>query len=155
MPGSWSDTYAGTGESALLWVGSYRRAFPTSYIPTAGAAATRAAEVASMPTAGIVTAGTAGTLVGDAQITSAAVTAIGYVTQLDDGTTNNRCTMRARCLTDWCRGLAISGGASQFNSAVGSGLTPTTPFKSGIAWTAGQQITAANGCIRRIRQWRT
>ena len=120
-------------------------AFPTSYIPTTAAAATRAADVPTMPTAGIVTAGTAGTLVGDAQITSAAATAIGYVTQLDDGTTNNRVTMRVAVPPTGVGGLVISGGASQFNAAAGSGLTLTTPFKSGIAWTAGQQITAANG----------
>jgi hypothetical protein len=60
-----TDNYTGDGTSGLLIFGAQLEAgsFPTSYIPTAGATATRAADVASIPTSAFGYNQKAGTVV--------------------------------------------------------------------------------------------
>ncbi len=129
-------------------------AFPTSYIPTTAAAATRAADVPTMPTAGIVTAGTAGTLVGDAQITAPPrqLLAMSRSWTTERPTTVSRCVSLVHRLVsgDWSSAVVRHSSMRRPSSA--------HPNDAIQVWHRLDCRTAdhrSQRCIRRIRQWRT
>ena len=83
-------TYAGDGTSGIYVWGAQAEAgaFPTSYIPTAGATATRSADIASIPTSAFGYNQRAGSVVVDFTYGSD-VSLSSFVWNLTSGTVSN------------------------------------------------------------------
>ena len=128
------------------WGGQIEQApFASSYIPTTGAAATRAEDVAIV--SNYATLGwneTQGTLVIEAQLTAVGTTNAALVT-ISDATSANRIQIG---LTP--AGLLVPrivNAGTGYNPGVPIAVTPTSVFKAAMAWGIGanQGIAAANG----------
>jgi hypothetical protein len=120
-------------------------AFPTSYIATTTASATRSADVASVNTLSPWYNASEGTIYAEAVRSNIPVSTNGNVVDISDGTTNNR----AR-LWIW------SGNASQIAFTVASGgsgvadlnpgaVTASTVFKVAGAYKVNDFATSING----------
>lgn len=134
-----SSTFTGDGTSGFyLWGAQFEAgAFPTSYIPTAGATATRAADIASIPVSAFGYNQKAGSVVVefdssgfDPQLSSAVT--------FSDGTTNNRWTVRAAYAQSW-HTSGTSNGVLNY-SDVG-----TTAAKVAYAISSKEQAASLNG----------
>jgi hypothetical protein len=115
-------------------------ACPTSYIPTAGAAATRAGDVCTVPTSAFGYNTSEGTLFVEA-VCAPANGNYSYAA-IDDGTTNNQVQMsRSSAATSL---LVRANGASQaaFDPAP---IVPGATFKAALAYRADDFGAAVNG----------
>jgi len=114
---SGSASYTGNGTSGLFFWGAQLEAgaFPTSYIPTTTATATRAADVASITGTAFSSFynQTEGTVFADAKVTTVApATSLTSVFALSDGTTSNRITVYKRANADTSTRLDVSTSGS-------------------------------------------
>jgi hypothetical protein len=175
----------GDGTSGLFIWGAQLEAgaFPTSYIPTTGTAATRTADVASISGTNFSSwyRQDEGTVFADV----ASIKSGGRVFMFDDSTLNNRWELRGLSgiptLSSWSGGVQVVGvgsGASlgdpsmtaykaaltnQLNnaaiqvnsSAIGIDATCTMPVSQSRLFIGSFQGTStfANGTIRRITYW--
>jgi len=110
--------------------------FPTSYIPTTAAAATRAIDSATMPTSPWLTNPLALSAVVDGMLPAAGVNANWF--QIDDGTNNNR----MQFLTP------LGGNTVQYFEVVAASTTmngsmPNNPFVLGVPFKAGFSTVSA------------
>ena len=136
-------TVTGTVQNAQLEAG----AFPTSYIPTAGALATRSADNCTYVNAGLFGGTTARSLSVDAyalQNTIAGVNAVWL--NISDGTANNIMSMLTPASSSNIRYSASVGGVTQYNTGdTTTGVRPVL-FKAalshGVVWNG-----AINGAI--------
>ena len=117
----------------------------TSYIPTAGASATRAVDSATMLTSPWYTSGTtlALSMVADALVPVGA----GNFLQFDDTTNNNR-TLLA-CTSGPFQGTSsateIAAGVTNYNNNSLGKIPFGTPFKLGYSTVSGAHFYALNG----------
>lgn len=145
-----SDNYAGSGESiSLRRVQFELGAFSTSYIPTTGAAATRAVDIASISTSAFGYNVTAGTFV--ARVNQPLANRVGarrYIWNILDGG-NNRLS-----------GRASDTGNVEPTWAYGTGVTVeniTIPVTTGpshstaLAYSSQNGIAALNGTLSTLR----
>jgi len=115
-------------------------AFPTSYIPTTGATATRAADVASIPTANFGYNSDAGTVLVDAQSSSGNINSM--VASLE-AVGDNRIEVRFNgSLNTNARGTIVSNGAVQASLEI-TGLNEQR--KIAFAFTSNDFALSANG----------
>ena len=123
-------------------------AFPTSPIlPPIGApaATARAADVATLPTAGFLGAGAVGTLAADYQTIHGNAAAPEYAADICDGTANNRYALRIDAAGNQAAaGVIVSGGAAVIMPPAGSNVAGV-PSKLAMAWAPGAQAASANG----------
>jgi hypothetical protein len=117
-------------------------AFATSYITTAGAAATRAADVATMAT-GPWFNPAQGTMVVEA--TSSPGTSAGIFAQLDNGTTANRLVAYQSGAGPAIAAYAASGGTQILLYSPIATVAAGVTFKVGMSLRAGQQLVVMNG----------
>jgi hypothetical protein len=117
-------------------------AFPTSYIPTAGATATRSADVASIPVADFGYNQSAVTVVVEAD-SSGGLDPRTF--ESSDGTTNNRARLD---INDnlYFRAVVSSGGSIVVNTEVGfTGFTSL--FKAALAYVENDFVGVLNGSV--------
>ncbi|MEW6125357.1 MAG: hypothetical protein AB1698_22340, partial [Pseudomonadota bacterium] len=117
----------------------------SSPIRTINAAATRAADLLSMPSAGLVGA-TEGTLFIDALTAAGPIQGVNGLINLSDGTLNNRITLYL--LSNANRRVAVlinSGGVSSVNASVGSAIAAGGRVKAAISWSASSAAISVNG----------
>ncbi len=119
--------------------------FPSSYIPTTTASATRADDNALvLNLANIGFNPTQGTIIVEGEVMRASSGATQGLVSFSDGTFNNRMTHFVG--TTGGNGLfAATGGATQYNGGAGVTLTDNTVFKSGFAYAASDLFTSCNG----------
>ncbi|KPF84459.1 hypothetical protein IP70_15625 [alpha proteobacterium AAP38] len=110
-------SYTGDNTSGLLAWGTQLEAgsFPTSYIPTAGTTATRAADVPTMPTSALPSFnGSAGTLVvASSQYVAGSSTGQLVAAEIGDGTNNNVIQVGTQFGSANFQYLVQSGGVAQ------------------------------------------
>jgi hypothetical protein len=138
-------TVTGSVTSAQLEVGASP---PTSYIPTTTAAATRAADVASITGTNFSSwyRQDEGTIYGEYIITVA--TSDGTLTSFDDGTANNRWQQRFTSIGQRYR--LQSGGVSLVDDISTSAPLINATNKVAHAIRAGDQRHAGNGLLNAI-----
>jgi hypothetical protein len=134
-------TVTGAVTNAQLEAG----AFATTWVPTAGATATRAIDVCSMPTSGGWYNASAQTLLFEA-MNIVPSTGNYYETYggISDGTTNNRIELYRDITSNNIAGLATVSGSAVFNQIIGAAI-PNAGFKVAMAVTSGRQSFALNG----------
>ena len=120
--------------------------FPTSYIPTTSAAATRALDTASMTTAGWYNAA-AGSMMGEALFPVPA-TSNGQqaIFSLNDGSFNNRLEITRDPTANTLQAVGLVGGSTTAFGAVGSVIVGGTT-KAVTAVSTGSQRGAVNGGV--------
>lgn len=137
-------SYEGTGTGVYVWgeqdeVG----AFPTSYIPTTTAAATRADESLYTTTIPWFNA-TQGTMVAQ-YITIVGVNILNRVATFSDGTFNNQICLLRSVVNNTELNIRVDGSGNA-NSISGGALRGVIN-KSGARWTSTTQQSATNGNI--------
>lgn len=126
---------------------------PTSFIVTAGATATRAAETCTLAT-GAWFSSTAGTLLAVAAMpyVGTNTTATGVVA-LDDGTTNNRMTLSQNPNLQF---LVTASSVSQFNINIASQVAATgTTFREAFRYSSTDMRHAGNGTLGTAQTGKT
>lgn len=141
-----SFAYSGTIDwrHAQLEVG----AFATSYIPTFGAAATRAADQASITGTNFSSwyRQDAGTFVVDSPVWAPNDGVNSRrILDISDGSTNNRIQATRPLGGTSVGSLSSVAGVSDFNPATAAVLTPGLPVKFSYSYTAGRKAICANG----------
>lgn len=136
--GSLTLTVTGTVQSAQLEAG----AFPTNYVPTTAAAATRALDSMTMSSSPWLTSLTAFSYAVEA--TQVVPGAAPIYMQLDDGTVNNRTQVGSDAGLSNIRYIQLynTGGTT---SNVVAAFAPGVPFKCGVSTQAGNHLCALNG----------
>jgi len=138
--GTLTCTVSGAVTNANLEAGS----FPTSWIPTTGAAATRAIDSMTMPTSPWFTNPAAASFVADVMVPSS-TGGDGTYMQFDDGTTNNRMVVNSVIATHSANAFESVGGTTTFSSPA-LGIIPFgVPFKIGYSTTANARAYTFNG----------
>jgi hypothetical protein len=135
--GSLTLTVTGTVSNAQLEAGGL---FPTSYIPTTAASATRAADVASMPT-GTWLSALPGTMVAEANVPTLTGATFTHVT-IDDGTAANRIIIRN--IATVASALYVTANATTATASIGS-VAAGANFKAGAALLSGSVYGTVNG----------
>ena len=125
-------------------------AFVTSWIPTAGATVTRAADSATMPTAAWLTSTAAWSVAVDAMLPVAS--GASTYAQIDDGTNANRSLMTTDVDTLVMRFLESNTSVTTINSIGAGGLTGGNPFKAAISSVSGAHGIALNGAVPAAMQ---
>jgi hypothetical protein len=116
-------------------------AFPTSYIATAGSAQTRAADVASIPTAGGWYNGTTGTVATENTLPANGNNGYRGVFTLGGG------------VNQWLRVYSLHGSADIGGNAdiptfsVGT-MTPGATFRAAVTYTSGRVTMAMDGALK-------
>jgi hypothetical protein len=145
-----SSFYQGNGTGTIFLWGAQLEAgaFPTSYIPTTTAAATRNADVASITGTNFSSwyRQDEGTIYGEYIITVA--TSDGTLTSFDDGTANNRWQQRFTSIGQRYR--LQSGGVSLVDDISTSAPLINATNKVAHAIRAGDQRHAGNGLLNAI-----
>ena len=120
--------------------------FATSFIPTTGAAATRAADVATMPTGSWFNPA-AMCLALEATMLQATGAGNEFWVSLDDGTANNRLSLLTAVNASTVSSLVSSGGV---NSVLGGNVytvSPPATFKYAIQVASGNYASCAGGVV--------
>ena len=151
IDGSNQSSYTGDGASlAYLWGGQFEESarFPSSYIPTTTASATRSVDSTTVSsitsTLGFVS--TEGAVFAEFAypiVESSALTARS-VWSLDDGTSNNRVLLYTETAETDADVAIARGGASQA-SLDGAALTSATIQKAAVAWAGNDASLYASG----------
>lgn len=139
--------YAPAGDQFLMWGAQLEQgAFPTSYIPTTTAAATRAADVASMTGANFSNwyNQTEGTVFVEPTLTGSRTSDSTFF-RIDDGTNNNRAQSGTGASFTVLNSFIIFGGVSQGTNVVS--VSPTVASKSAFAFATNISVAAANGTV--------
>jgi hypothetical protein len=141
-------TYTGTGTGIYLFGAQLEAgAFPTSYIPTTSATATRAADVASITETNFSSwyNQTEGTVFAETQLQSiAARSAAGF--DINDNSTNNRIVFRALTTSVTDQVVIRSGSSTVFSAAAGVSPAPTTASrKSAVGYKVNDFMFTAIG----------
>ena len=116
--------------------------FPTSYIPTTSAAATRALDSAIMPTSPWLTSPLAFSYAIEA--TQIAPGDAPIYMQLDDGTVTNRTQMGSDAGLSNMRYAELLNSGGTTSNVVGT-FTPGVPFKCAVSTQAGNHQCSLNG----------
>jgi hypothetical protein len=135
-----TDTFAGDGTSGLYIYGAQfeQGSFPTSYIPTSGATATRAADIASIPVTDFGYNQKAGTVVVTATPTRLSGTLVNIC---DDGSGGSIMRMQSRfSSTSFSTVFATNSSADAFPS-VEAGL------EAGVESTGGWAFDGPNSVV--------
>lgn len=140
--------YAGsTSDYNYIWGAQLEAgAFPTSYIPTTSAQATRAADVASMTESNFSSWYRAdeGTLFAEYTV-SAPRSSDFTVFKVSDGTSSNQIQTGTGSSATIFNSFIISGGVSQGNNLVSS--SPVGNEKVSFSYAANSSVTSANSLI--------
>lgn len=112
--------------------------FATSYIPTAGASVTRAADMCSVATADFGFSTTAGTVAFTGTMLGFVSNAHGW--DFNDGTANNQISLYLPSAAK----LFLYNGAVQADIS-GGAVVASTQFKSASAWAANDAATSLDG----------
>jgi hypothetical protein len=125
-------------------------AFPTSYIPTTSAAATRALDVATAPVGSWFNP-MAGSLVADAMIPSQITSANSEVLSIG-ATGDDQIILRTLLTSGVTQGLSFVGGVDKGSAATANGVVIGANFKTGLAYTvpALSLSVALNGNVAAI-----
>jgi hypothetical protein len=118
--------------------------FITSYIPTTAAAVTRAADVATMPTAAWFNTA-AGTLVADGIMSQINTTFSFDICGFDDATISNCYIVRNAGGGRTLSALQVSGGTVAAQPATAELFTVGVPFKAAMTYNAGTITALLNG----------
>jgi len=144
---SGNESYAGDGTSGLYAWGAQLEVgpYPTSYIATTSSAVARSADVWTIPMAASWFNTVAGTLFVSGR-TSFDTTQSGvdqYLTQYDDGTSNNRiCIIRGSGRTLYC--IVIAGGTNVATVSLGI-VADATSFRVVFSWSSAGFSASLNG----------
>ena len=138
-----SASYAGAGEAVYLWgaqieLGSYA----TSYIPTSGAAVTRAAEVANNAGNSNIFSTTQGVLYFQASILSE--DGISKRLSVSDGTVNNRATIEFDENSGRLR-FFLSGSGTTSEAGNATGISKTDFVKIALRYNSTDVVAFVNG----------
>ena len=136
-------TVTGTVTNAQVEAGG----FATSYIPTAGATATRAIDSATMPTSPWFTGPTAFSYVIEAALVAIGAAPVAF--DLDDGTTSNRTQLGYTANTAALVFFQNLAGAGTATMACGT-ATPGVPYKAGASTISGAHQCAFNGTVNAV-----
>jgi hypothetical protein len=135
---------AGVVGTSFVWGAQLEAgSFPTSYIPTAGATATRAADVASIPTSAFGYNQKAGTVVVEAS-TYRTPDSDTYLWQIDSGAGDDRYTARLSSVVLYAA-FVIIDTVTAANLSAGSALGAGDTIKFGYAFADGDQYTYSAG----------
>jgi len=118
-------------------------AFPTSYIPTTGAAATRADDIATMSLGSWYNA-SVGSLYTENTWNGVRPSSFPRVVEMDDGTNNNIITHLVATGVGRVYSAGTAGGVQQWQMGPNVYASNTT-FKMASSWSAGSQLYAING----------
>lgn len=139
--GSLTLTVSGTVSNAQLEAVS----LPTSWIPTAGSSVTRNSDIVLLSDLSGLYNPTAGTLFAEWTFNTVSSAAEQAVCALDDGTGNERFTIRANLGV--MAGIVVDGGAVQ--ASVGLSGSPVslanTVYKAALAWASNDAAYYQNG----------
>lgn len=141
--------YTGDGVSGLyVWGAQLEISAPaTSYIPTTTAAATRAADLLSVPVGAWYNA-SAGTLVADYTLPRLGTSGYPGVAMVGDGSYNNGITLYIADVSDDSkRGQIKSGGTASFDQTVGSVITVNSQARAALAYATNNANIANNGSV--------
>ena len=127
------------GTSSILIYGAQLEAgaFPTSYIPTSGATATRSADVASIPVADFGYNQSEGTVFVEAS----SYKGIPKLLHLNDGSDSNRAQITASA-SNVAGYVQATGDSGSFISVAGA---PTVPFKAALGIETNDMGLTVNG----------
>lgn len=139
-----------TGTSAAVttfwvWGVQYEQgAFPTSYIATAGAAATRVADVVSLSGLNIAPGFAMG-----AQVTGAPLASSTFptVAQVDDGTAANAALLYQSGVDGAVRYKATATSTQLYDNLAGAAQTPSSVFGEAARFNAGSYSAAVAGAL--------
>ena len=115
--------------------------FKTSYIPTTGAAATRAADIASIPTSAFGYNSGAGTVVVEAQ--RFGTNNYPRSVMIDTGSEAHSIGLGAWGTNTSLNGYIVSGGVVQ--AAIGTGSAGTSAFKNSLAYKENDFAASRDG----------
>jgi hypothetical protein len=141
------DVWGTTGTADLLLWGAQLEAgsFPTSYIPTAGVAASRSADVASIPTSAFGYNQKAGTVVVDFDLTYGA-TSLPRVWEIGNAVnTHDRILLFANAGANSLRNAFTSNNVDQANFALATSLTGTVSGKVASAFAENDFVGVLDG----------
>jgi hypothetical protein len=134
---------ASNSGNVVLVAGSQFEAgsFGSSYIPTTGAAATRAADVATIPTSAFGFNSDAGSVLVEAQ--SFGTNNYPRSVMIDAGSENNSIGLGAWGTSTYLNGYIVSGGVVQ--AAIGTGSAGTSAFKNSLAYKENDFAASRDG----------
>jgi hypothetical protein len=137
-------SYAGAGRTLAVWGAQTEEgAFASSYIPAAGAAASREADLPVWTPAGGF--GAQGTLVVRALLPQMAPFGASQgLWQIDDGTDQNRILLRNTSAGSAITGVVDVAGTTVATLSAGD-MTAGTPFRAAFAWAPGDQALCLSG----------
>ncbi|MGE5515077.1 MAG: phage head spike fiber domain-containing protein [Bacteroidota bacterium] len=137
------DSYIGDGASGLYVWGqqSENGLFPTSYMPTTSASATRNADVLTVAVGGIPFNPVEGTIYIHGDMLS--MTGSPWIVGIDDSTSNNNILIYATGGTPY--GFVNAGGVNQANVSSGVTVAVNTAFKIALAFRANDFAIVSNG----------
>lgn len=145
-------TSNGTDSVTVCFGQTEAGAFATSYIPTTSAQVTRAADVATINTLSPWYHGALGTIFAELKFPAEGGGAISNaIFSLDDGTNNNRLTLRklqSSLSTNFL--LVASGSILANNSASPGSLSAATVKKVAVSFSGSSYSIAVNGNIMSI-----
>ena len=129
-------------QTIFVWGGQVELgACATSYVPTAAATATRAADAASMPTAAWYN-GSASTISVEAAWPSGSDNQTAVC--IDDGATTNIARVLRLAPTNNIDTQLIANGTGVYTNTIG-GMVPLAAGKSALAYRSGYQMSGYNG----------
>lgn len=136
--------YTGDGSSgAYLWGAQLEADYPTSYIPTTAATASRSADDATVPTARYGHSATAGALTGTVRPLATPAAEMIFV-RLWDGTANQRIEVYADASAN-IRFRVVDGGVTQCDIDSGVNAVGGTPFSFAARWAANNFAISVDG----------
>lgn len=133
-------TVTGTVQNAQLEVGG----FATSWVPTTGASATRAADVATIATSAFPFNASAGSIYAEYSRITAAKT--GFVYSLDNGTAAERIAVRIDGVTA-VPTFSLRTGSVEQSSIASSAQVADTVYKTAFGWAANDLAAAVDGSL--------
>jgi hypothetical protein len=138
--------YTGDGASnAYMWGAQLEAgAFPTSYIPTTTAAATRADDIATMPLGAWYNAAT-GSLATESMHSGVRPATFPRIVQIDDGTNNTLVSHLIGVSSARVYSTGTQSSVSQWQIGPNGVFAANTVFKVASAWAAGSQLVNVNG----------
>lgn len=114
-----SGSHPSTGTDFIMWGAQVETgSFPTSYIPTSGATATRSADIASIDVSNFGYNQSEGTVVVDYQGLTATPNANVRILEISDGTNNNRLTLFYNATTDTVNLFSVADGDFNLTGSV-------------------------------------